>query len=1249
MFSKKNMLSLVASVLLCGNVYAGSNTQYVPLSTSGADNGWVLFGVNGFTDGISASGGSGDSFNTNGTQLTDTTAADGIATSGLPSTAGDATTDMAKLQALDLADNTAELSAITVNVDISDVTFSATEPTRVMYIDANSVSGVDLKFEYKASLEGKTLEMQIDGDTSKVYTVTISYLNTYNNPAVAVPASVAVPTSEISTITDIIDYDITNNPLESAEYHDTTHRDDVAAANARFYSYDSTRNSWKLWDRDNSAIANDFTEFEKGKAYWGKVDVDGDGSSANTENAAGLILGSSGQSTPDETVYAGNLNEGWNMLSFDSIKPSIITATTGLIVTTKTAGGDITITDSTGLHSIDITIAGAATMTGSNADAKAINLAVQSAKGLGTLPEDMNLKAFAVAANSIAILSDKKFTIKDKAATDNVGAVTTIAGQNPWDEANSVIGAVTDLDANGASSVYGEYMMLIEPLVDDATTVKASDLDTDIGGTGNAGSAAIQINGGDKIYLSADLTTPALATLATVESSIEADEAFDGTDSSGAVSQVDIDFDDTTDLLLLAATDKFYIKDHTFTRVHEFDGTDGDAALSFTVSGTTDDGNTRSVTVTPDATATITEAVTAINAAADTYTAVDDAVDTEIYAYEDGTKIVTVSTSAIKLNLQDSATATNGFLTDSVSGSADIYKGAVKNVYAVNEIIKNDIVANKWEMSSTNLIDDELSINMYVNGNDSDDLNASFVGPHSETESAEKLVTFDFIVEYFNQYFADNNITAAAKHDYTISSNPDCKDVTITVEGYGVASVSFKNDDINNTGVDANAATAGMLSSYGTPLTSDLKYNAIYTPNYVVDGPLYTLKDAGFEPKAIIGATTDIASSNDIEWSNIDITKTQSQWFENNEYNLFNINDKAGYWVYLDTYTTAPTIAFSNITYNPKFKHSFNADGVTVNNIDEGTFSAEISGISASDSKVIANVGGYDLELIGAGSSLTTTITKYEAMGITANTGSPINISLTASNGLGDSYSEASVATIDYDQPDEPTVTFSGAEATFASTSTDVTSYYLYKDNIPETSTESSANKVDYLTAAEAAAYNICTKTAFNNSANGNAAVSYKLFAMDGDGILGSANASNVKSFEYLNFLNSASVLSHTYGSDSALLAEDYDSSCVSTGTATTNNGVEVRTLTNASTIKFSYKGDSDVVFNNNTALTTYVTAGTVTFQLKSMPIYKGNTYFIYNGSGVYKGTFPADESANVSDSDALDLGAVVSSDNQSF
>lgn len=1238
---RKNILSLAACSAICTNIYAASNTQYVPLTTSADDNSWILFGVNGFSDGISSSGGSGDSFNPNGTTLTDTPA-DGVATAGLNPGGG----DMAKLQALNLADNTAELSAITINVDISDVSFSPTEPTRVMYIDANEVTGVDLRFEYKASLEGKTLEMQIDGDTTKVYNVTINHQNTYSNPAKAIPSSVAAPSSQITKISDVIDYDLSNNPLNMGNYHTADHKDDVPLANARFYSYDSLTGSWKLWDRDNSAIANDFTDFEKGKAYWGKIN-DGDTDGTNSNNAAGLILGSSGNSSPDETIYDGKLNEGWNLISFDGIEPDIITATTGLLITAS-GGNDITITDSSGLHSVTISISAIANITDTNTVAKEINIAVQSAKGLGNLPKDMNLKAFAASSGQILLLSDKKFTLKD----DNDAAITvvkTVAGKNPWDITTNTVAAVADLGATGVSSVYGEYMLLVEPLVGAGT---ASNLDNDVSGGGNAGSAAIQINGGDKIYLSDDVTADNVATLDTVISSIQSDEAFNGTDSNGAVTKLDYDFDDTADFLLLASDEKFYIKDHTFTRVHEFDGSDTLGTNNFTITSTTDAGNTRTATITPDATPTITEAVTAINALADSDAAVDDATDTEVYAYEDGSNIITISTSSPKLTLRDSATSTTGFLKDAAFGTTDIYKGAIKSVYSVNSIIENEITSSIYELNLGILITDGTWISLVVNGTDLDtDFSGDFTGPTNESDTTEKLALFDTIVTKFNQYFASNNINAFAKHDYTTSLNPASTAVNITIEGYGLTNAPGVESPDNTTYSFAiqNAATAEKLSSIGSPLTNDLKYNAVYTPNYVMDGPLYTLKEAGYNPKAIISSNTDLSTAS-IAWNNIDLTKDIDQWFTNNEYNLFKTSDYNGYWVYLEEYTNAPTIAFDTIVYNPKYKYSFNADGVTVNNIDEGTLTVEVSGLNSTEGKVYANVSGNELELTGSGTVYTGLITKYETLGLTANSGNPIGISLTASNGVGDTFTQTDVLSIDYDQPAAPAVNFSNGIATFSSTSTDVSSYYLYKDNVPETNTENSANKIEKIDSASAASYNICKYTTFNNSSNANSAVTYKVFAMDGSGTLGTANASDITTFTYLNYLAGASVLTNTYdGATETLLADVYDSTCQSTGSAVENTGVAIRTLTADSTVKLSYIANNDVSFDTNTPITTYVTAGGVTFQLKSLLTYGGDTYFVNNGTSVYKGTFPTDENSNVSDADPLDLGAALSNNNQTF
>ncbi len=1264
MFTKKSVISLAASALLCSSVYAGSTTQYVPLTSKAKNNGWVLFGVNGLSDGVAASS-SGTGFTESWIQLEDTTVADAIATSGL-----DKSGHMGALQALNLDNDTHELSYVKIAVDLSDVTFSATEPVRTMYIDANGVasdgvSGVDLKFEYKASLEGKKVQVQLEANATKTYEFTISYQNTYSNPAsvteIAAPEQAAV----LTKMNDMIDYDIANNPLTQSLYTKTTDLNDVSSADVRLYSYDSGTSSWKLWDRDNSAAANDFTDFEIGKAYWGKIDLDGDNNATNTAaKIAGVITGSSGNTEPDHTVYADQLNNGWNLMAFDDVKPSIITASTGLILTLD-GDNDLTIVDSTGLHSIDVAVTDD-NIAATTAAAKSINAAIATAVGLGKMPKDTNIKAFVSAANKLVILSDKKFSVKDAAGC--VAAVTTVAGQKPWDIGEGEIVAVTDLDSDGASSVYGEYMMMIEPLVGADTAsdldklAKAGAVDDEVGAavdTASSSAAAVTINGGDKRYFT-PIATEASATLTTVQDALKLDPLLDATaaEGVGAVTQIDSDYaDDDNELLLLASTELFYIKDNTFTRVHTYDNTDRDGTKAFKINST----DAADAAVTDDIAPVANGGGTNGDHAADVGALINaKAATLQVYAAApDSTTLVTVTSSGLNFGLEDISGETNGFIADAALGSADIYKGAVKNVYAIDNMVASDIVRNKFVVTGLAFTDGGLpqvtgddEIGVTLNGNNTaaiDETGLTAIDSDLAAQSANKLAWCDAIVAEINALARTNDIYAVASHDYTEAENDALADIEFTIEGYGItgANITVTDDatDDSNDGADSNSATASTLSSFGTALTSNLKYNSIYTPNYVKDGPLYTIKEAGLEAKAILSASTKIEDDNSIAWDSIDLTRDQAEWFRNNEYNLFKVSDDAGYWVYLDA-INAPTISFTNTSYTPAFTHSFDPDGNTVNNIVSGTLTTQVEGIIAAEAKVYANIGGDDVELSGDGTNYTAFVSKYEVE-LVADKGSPIDISLTTSNGLGDMYSQASVATIDYSKPAVPTAEFTENEVNFSSTSDDVTSYYLYKDNIPETNTNTSSNKIARIASGDAATYNICANSDYDNAAAAN--ISYKVFAMDGeDGELTKGNVSNVLSFTYHNFLKGASVLSHTYGDASAMLADVRGTDCASTGTATENTGVEIDTLTEDKSMKLSYVPDTTVGFNNNTPLTTYVTAGTVTFQLKSLPIYASDVYFVSDGLKVYEGTFPANEDANQNSGDALSLSAVDST-NETF
>jgi hypothetical protein len=414
------------------------------------------------------------------------------------------------------------------------------------------------------------------------------------------------------------------------------------------------------------------------------------------------------------------------------------------------------------------------------------------------------------------------------------------------------------------------------------------------------------------------------------------------------------------------------------------------------------------------------------------------------------------------------------------------------------------------------------------------------------------------------------------------------------------------------------ATNPGRINVDATALVSDLKDNAVYSPDYVNSGPLYTLKEAGYEAKAIVRPSTNIAATPTTHWDGIDLTKNSEDWLKYNEYNLFSVDSASGYWVYVTDYT-APTITATNTVFSPTYAYHFDRNGNTDNIVSSVSFSTQIDGIdrATSNSKLI--IGGNEVALVNTGSTYTANINTYETTLLSQQVNTFI---LNATNGLGDRLQDNNFVTLDYEKPAAPTINFAtAANMTIVDTSADVAAYYLWKDFIPD----EGADAIGPISLTDAASYNMCQDTAFGSTQN------YQLVAIDGTGVFGKGNISNSLSLNFVNTIKNATVLTHNYG-DSASTAENYDSSCVRT-TETLKHGVEVYAQ-RVGTVRLAFEpktfeGESAT---NDVPLTAYYAVPSANtdavVRIDLLDLYVGEKFYIeYNGA-LYSGTFPADATA---------------------
>ncbi len=1224
---KKSILSLATIVALNNIALADTTATYLPLTTPTNDTSWTLFGVNGYSNGVPSNAVAGPtSFSSGLTELDDADATDDVATSGLNVSGG----DLASLQGL----SESGLTSVKIGVDISGVTFEATEPVRSMYIKVNDTDP-NVKFNYKAALEGKNMEIILNGSTTTLYSVTISQDSTWNNAAVATEGVVTstVDTSDRTTILTVLDADSTDNPINPANWDKDTHYTayNNVDDNINFYRFDAITQEWKIYKNKNSAAANDFDSFDKGSAYWGRVDL-GDDATNDNDGATSLVLGTSGNSAQSQLPAAyldennvTRLAEGWNMLAFDDIKPYIRHAATGLVLSGFATGDDITITDETGIYST-----GAITFATANEEnwAKQINVAIESLRLRGLLPLAFTLKAFHTGnAGELVLISDAKFGV------DATGAAaipaTTLTGANPF--VSGAVTAVADVEAAAATvySAYGEYALMINPLVGAGT------IDGLASGAITAGANAKILFGDSKnndhtaIAMTADGTSTFAGAVTNIKSNATTAEAS----FIPTITPVDTDFDGAADMMIIAEAEPFYIKDNTFTRV-------------FTTTTTAAD-NTKAFSVVGDATALIEPALNDDAAAIATETNLDFGT-TALYAAANSgaTKLILASTSVSTLDAKDVESATDDFLTTTTEAE-DIAKGAVKGVYSLDSLAKKPLIQHSFPITfiasdEPDETGDQLSVN--INGLGATNLTAAVdaagAGANTMT-TAEKLAWFDGLAASINTEIKANSLHGYASHNYTEAID-DFTGTTLTIEGVDIQSVvlaevsdTSTSTTVPTVGADTNAATAEELGAIKGDLVEDLKFNAVYTPNYANYGPLYTMRDAGFDVKAILRGSTKF-SDESITWDSIDITRNEDDWFIQNEFNLFSVNLNSGYWVYL-TQKSADSITISGASFTPSYSYYFDNDiaHTTTNNVVGGQLRVTVDGLAnttaslaGSTSNVYALIAGEEVQMkINSGTEYTADITKFESIDF-KEIATDISFTIRATNGKGEAVKLEDAVMFDYAKPDAPVVSYPDASsASFTSASSDAIKFYVFKDFIPETASARSTAVISSIDGSGGVGTsNICAAFDFG--------VVNTLRVVAADGEDGSANISNATEFKYASLFKGASVITHLNDgvTDKSQLATVYDSTCTleaTQPTASQNTGVSIKTLIANKQASIAYIADKTVSFNTNLAWDTiYSIGGVETIQLQNVEVYANDKFLIEYDGNLYEGNFPASQAA---------------------
>jgi hypothetical protein len=1150
--NKKSLLSLAAVAVLSSST---ASAGYLPLTTSANDNQWVLFGVSSFkTDGATGATAGVDpgefTFTTSTTRNTaiHDTAVVPVA-SDLYGSDGDGNAEnglyvglnadgypqlLGKVKILDTA-----FDYIEVRVQAADdATYSEGDLESTIYIKDGGDSPA-FAFTYKKVLEGAVIEYSTADDGSGVKTLVLDSSNSYNNPAVGVltegtDGTGAAEGTDLRTITSVLDYDFTNNPTSSDSYTVDDHYNAPDTANgehARLYSY--VDGDWKLFDSRNPEFANDFISLQKGQGYWGRMDLD-------TIKKAGAVLGTAANASVTAADYENigdgiGLVDGWNLLSFDAQSPDIRVASTGLVVTVPGAA-DVIIYDASGVFSVTVA---AAALSGTAADdAGVINSAIASAKAAGELPRTFNLVAVA-SGTDLLLVSNEKFILD---GTD-ITVVSTLAGATALAAADTT-NTITSLTA--LQSKHAEYTMVIEPL--SANT-----------------NAKLQIGvvGTDGEVVDVDATGASIIT-----------------SNGGALFEAYPVTVDGKTLLVVSSEQPFWVRDHTFTRVFTHNNS-GDSTIAVASLG--------AATHTPAAAtdnATLATYVTNLNIAL--------GGSTELYAYAVGADAVGVSSTH-----PDSASfylvETAGDNLTPTSSGEDVTRGAIKNVYSLNHL-------TKLTQTNKTYVDfaDGAGPNYTIEDNDTIAIAITHalgtttvtythaLGTMDLSIAANLLTVFDALVTQINSELAADFVNATVTHNadtvaldsVTLTfTSPD-----ITTNPAPTLTIATGDYTANNT---ENLAEVGIISSLGTgDITRDLRYNTVFAPNYVLNGPLYTLKEAGFTPRAMVTGTMNLENET-VKWDSIDLTRSPSEWLESQDYNLFGVDHLAGYWVYLEADVNARTYTLEDVQWEngPLYAQHFDAadvDGVvSTYNAVSGTFMVSIPELAnvedRSAVRVSLNVGGTDVEMaLQSGEDYTATLNSYEV----SQTGTLLPIAVKMADGLGYRLEQVDTGIeLDRQKPDMPSVTpVDGATTAFASEGASAIMVYSGTAGIaPIGLTGGAGTLMGTYTAEQAAGVNLCSQLTHGVTLN------LMAFAIDGGGTPTTGNVSDGIEFSYTPTLKNSMLLEATNNDGTPVsdaVGMSYDETCTAAAELAAH-GMKLQVDVEGTTAKLSFQYEPTAVGQN--------------------------------------------------------------------
>lgn len=618
------------------------------------------------------------------------------------------------VRAIDLGSSSSSLLAKAIVVTgFPDSGKDYQSPLRTMYLTSPLSSGEpDMMIVYQATLEGDMFKVSFkdsngsawdftSSGTDEVYTATFDHSRTYDNPLTAAELNLLTTTSGTAGATTqygqvvgtAASFDMNISAHLQYGYTSTTAYEgnrSVLDGNLTMYRYVGSAGAWETmtFEGDGSTESSTYgnNALTSGFGYWVRLNDNDNAGTYGTDFEPGFLARDSvrGQSS----FYSGKLSEGWNLLAFDDSTLRYVTS--GFVLADATAG-DIDVISPYGDINITMTAPAGA---GTGDECHAFNVAVTAynttAAMTGTV-NTMDVRCFSVADNSAHVLiSDKPFFVVLNTVAD-VANVTSLTG------ATFAATDMIDSDGGGVEDTLrtrmGEYAVVAERNEDYNT------LTTDLG------NLAVGVPSWKNVT---PLELPAGGTVAAMTAAFNT--YMTGTSVGGSNARIlEVDLNTTTSngyqtadvgrAILLAADERFYVRDATYIRTFDI-GDDNGSILNLTYSGSN------------HATAAINHSYTggAIRNCGTIHTAVQTATANTVFAYcpnvDSNTSLMVVTEDYLNFDVKES-NLTVQLLTDVHAGSQtdtnNSFYGPFVKVYQPSKLTQATATADVTTIGSANV------------------------------------------------------------------------------------------------------------------------------------------------------------------------------------------------------------------------------------------------------------------------------------------------------------------------------------------------------------------------------------------------------------------------------------------------------------------------------------------------------------------------------------------------------------------